>query len=93
MLNILFALAIIIAYIVIHAKKAKVDAIEWAKANKMTVLAAAVVLGLVLFMPKVLTGTLIVVYVLPLVNTWGIISFISNLFTTAEGWVKKLLNN
>lgn len=89
-MNIALSLLVLVVYVLVHAHKSGTSILEWIAANKMTVIVAGGLLIGVALLPKVITGTLVILYVLPLLNTWGIVSAVSNLFTVVEGWIKKL---
>ncbi len=95
-MNALFALLILIAYVLIHAKKAKLSPLEWLKANVLTtVCAAAILLGSLLVPKSVLMAVASWVgtpMLLALALKWGVVSVVSNLFTMVSAFVKKGLN-
>lgn len=89
-MNIILALLVLIAYVLFRAHKAKQSPLSWIVDNKFTVIAAGAVMIASAVLPKVLSGALIVTYVLPIVNLQGIISTISHVFTAVEDFFKKL---
>jgi len=85
-MNYLIALIVLIAYAVIHAHKTGTPVLEWVKTNKFTMIAAAGIMLLTILLPKVMTGALIAVYVLPILMSWGITSTVSNALSVLEKW-------
>ncbi len=94
-MNFLIALLILIAYVVIHAHKAKLSPLAWVKSNIMTTAVAAVVVIGVALIPKPMLEAVAAWYVTPLLVAlalkWGAVSIISNAFTVVSAWVKDLL--
>lgn len=86
--NYLLIPVVLAFYAAFNANKAKATFMQWIVENKMTMIAAALVLLVVVSMPKILTGAATMVYILPLLSSWGIISMISNVFTAIEALFK-----
>lgn len=92
MINSLFALAILVAYVVIHANKEHVHPIEWAKKNWLTVVCGAAILFVSLLVPKPVLMSAATWVGTPILMAaalkWGAVSVISNLFNIVKGFFK-----
>lgn len=91
-MNTVFALIILIAYVVIHAKKEKVHAIDYAKKNWLSLAcAAAILIGIALVPKPVLMAVATwfgTPFLLALALKWGVVSVATNFFNMIASWVK-----
>lgn len=92
MINSLFALAILVAYVVIHANKENMRPDKWAVKNWLMVACGAAILGASLLLPEPVkmaamqwVGTPML---FALAMKWGAVSVISNLFHIVKGFFK-----
>lgn len=92
MLSLLFALAVIGAYIYFNSHKAKMQPWPWVKANVMTTVVACIVVIGVAIVPKPVIQAISAWYVTPILVAlclkWGVVSLISNGFTFVSNWFK-----
>ncbi len=95
-MNFLFALIILVAYVIIHARKADISPLQWVKSNAVTTICAAVIVIGVSIVPKAVLEAVAAWYVTPILVAlalkWGAVSVISNLFTAAGKWVSTFLS-
>lgn len=96
-MNTVFALILLIAYAVIHARKEKIHVIDWAKKNWLALAcSAAILIGIALIPKPVLMafatwfGT---PFLLALALKWGVVSVVSNAIRIAGAWIKAFTSN
>lgn len=96
-MNTVFALIILIAYAVIHARKEKVHPIDYAKKNWLSLSCSAAILIVIALIPKPVLMAIATwfgtPFLLALALKWGVVSVVANAIRIVGAWIKAFTSN